>query len=175
MRQIHALSLNSLYRCFSEGQASEHARQFCRLLRLRNVDVLEGVRTHVLGDDWQDFAYISLREHFSRAKGTVYVVASAARPELVKVGKTRSPMHERLRALNNEAVLDPYDVAGTLAVHDRHWVELRAHQVLKQAGVHQGKEFFNAPAEDVLKLIESLAAQDAALFERQGLYDLLGA
>ncbi len=172
MREVHPLSLNSLYRCFVEGNASAHARQFCRLVRLRNVDVMQGVRAHVLADDWQDFTYAGLREHFSRASGTVYVVSSPARPELVKVGKTRTAMHERLRALNNESVIEPYLVEGTHAVHDRHWVELCTHQYLKRAGVHQAKEFFNAPAPDVLALVQRLAAQDAALFERQGLYDL---
>ncbi len=172
MSYVHTLSLRALREAFEKGEGTRHARMLCRLARQGKRDLLSAMRDDVLGDDWTDFAFEGLQAHFRRTSGTVYVVSSPAHPGLVKVGKTRQSLEQRLKGLNNESVLEPFVVDASLRVADRHWVELQAHALLTQAGLHAQKEYFRVSADKALAAVQQAADADKRIFQSLGLYDL---
>lgn len=173
MKEIHQASFRALYAHFQEQRSREHALALCRLVRLSAVDVSSAIREHVLGDDWFDFALESLREHFARARGHIYLTASHDHPGLIKLGKTGRPVADRIRALSRENVLHPFQLLHAVPVHDRHWVELRSHTVLQGQGVLRIKEFFAGELSHMRNCIEGALAADHRLFARQGLTSAL--
>ena len=172
MREIHSLSLSSLYKSFHDNKPAHHARLFCRLVRQQNIDVISAIRGHVLGDDWQDFAFDALAQHFERAKGYLYLAASEQYNGLIKIGKTGQHPIQRLQALNNESVVYPFNLISSHPVHDRHWLELCVHRKLASQGFHHAKEFFTSHPEIACELINRSVLQDVALFEAQGAHGI---
>lgn len=169
---MHNLSMRALRNAFEKGQGTRHAQMCCRLLRQGKTDLMSAIQNDVLGDDWLDFTYDSLKQYFTRASGTVYVVSSSAYPGLVKVGKTRQTAQQRLHSLNNEAVALPFSLDAALRVHDRHWVEVAAHRQLHSQGLHHQKEFFRTEARIASAQIQRAVAADVRVFESLGLYNL---
>lgn len=172
MRYVHNLSVRALKDAFEKGQGVRHAQLCCRLARQGKTDLLSAIGHDVLGDDWLDFTYESLGAYFQRSAGTVYIVSTPAYPGLVKVGKTQRSVQERLQSLNNESVVLPFVANEAIRVHDRHWVEVCAHRVLKAQGLHQHKEFFSTSSEHASAVIRQAADTDKRIFQSMGLYTL---
>lgn len=172
MSAVHAHSLAALRSAFETGRKDRHARLFCRLVRQGKRDLLSAIQADVMGDDWLDFTFESVKAHLGRARGEIYFVSSAAYPGLVKVGKTRGPAERRLQALNNEAAAVPFVLNARMTVHDRHWMELSLHRALNDKGLHFQKEFFGVDSMAGMLMLEELVHRDLALLRSQGLYEL---
>lgn len=172
MPDPHSLSLAALFEAFQANDSFAHARLLTRLIR-RGQDVVGPIRDHVLGDDWHDFAHTSLKEHFSRCTGRIYLVTGPQHAGLIKLGKTAGDSRERLKSLNSAAVLLHLKLLQDFTVHDRHWVEAECHRTLVKAGVARAKEFFDAPQERLAQCVLDVALRDRELFEAQGFQGVL--
>lgn len=168
MRELHQASAKALYAHFEAQHRRQHAQTLCRLIRLTGVDVLGAIRSHLFADDWMDFAHLTLTEYFKQARGDVYLAASPDHQGLVKLGKTGRGAAARMRTLNRESVLTPFELLDAVAVHDRHWVELKCHRELVGKGIPKFKEFFPADQTSLSRCIHFVSATDRALFDRQG-------
>lgn len=167
MSETPTVSLTALYNAFELDDATRHARACARLIR-QGYDLASGLRAHVLGDDWFDYAATSLQAYFRSCAGHVYLVTGPAHHGLVKVGKTARTPQVRLCSLNNASVLLPLKLLQSFAVHDRHWVEAECHRQLARAGVRRAKEFFEAEEDDLARLIQTVCQEDRRRFEAQG-------
>lgn len=172
MPDPHTLSLSALFEAFKANDSLTHARHCARLIR-SGQDVMGSIRDHVLGDDWHDFAFSSLKEYFERSAGRIYLVTGPQHAGLIKLGKTAGESQDRLKSLNSAAVLLHLKLLQDFPVHDRHWVEAECHRTLGKAGVARAKEFFDATQERLAQCVQDVIRRDRQLFEAQGLQGAL--
>jgi hypothetical protein len=124
----------------------------------------------VLGDEWLDFAQVSVANYLDCAKGFVYLVSSRAQPQLLKIGKTKLHPLERLKSLNSAGVADILTLKQAWPVHDRHWVELACHTRLKREGLWAFKEFFTVSEDYAVSCLQAALVADKNHIEAQGLH-----
>ncbi|MCC5612587.1 GIY-YIG nuclease family protein [Nostoc sp. CHAB 5834] len=170
MQDAHKNSIAALYRHFEAGNPLKHALLFCRLARATDIDLHAVMQLHPLRDDWLDFSFDALSQYFERAGGHIYVAHSPLDEGVCKVGKTSQAADKRIQQLNNESTRLPFQLRYSLEVWDRHWVEAKAHSILKGRGLHAGKEFFRVSPEQVAEVVEAEQSRDQARFRKQQFY-----
>lgn len=164
--QKESLILKKLYAAFQAGDATKHASLLCWLIRQGSQEVMPTIRGHVLADDWLDFCQQSLNEFWAQRQGALYVVGNPVTPEFFKVGKTGQDVQNRLRQLNNEAVIGTQVLVQSWLVHDRHYLERAAHASL--GDLYRHKEFFHTDWRTLCPRIADVIQQDIQAFQRAG-------
>ena len=92
--------------------------------------------------------------------GFVYVLSNRSLPELHKVGFTTRSIKERLAELNSSTSIPTafnVEYQFEVDVGKEELIEQKAHAILKDAGRHQGKEYFHCSAVECREAI-SVAA-----------------
>lgn len=159
-------ALSKLFNAFAHRDELTHARLLAKLVRRQEPGLTRAILSHPLGDDWMDFCTHSLGVLWQRNAGHLYVMANPVTPQFLKVGKTRLRPEQRLRALNNEAVVGQYICVQSWAVHDRHYLEALAHRSLSDLPRH--KEFFACDWRSLCPRVEAIVKHDRQLFEASG-------
>lgn len=91
--------------------------------------------------------------------GIVYLLTHDAMPDLVKIGRTETPLEDRMRSLNNTSVPFGFRCFYAAEVADSSDVERRLHQAFEDFRV--GKEFFELHPIRAQKVLEMVAIRDA--------------
>jgi hypothetical protein len=135
----------------------------CKLARRGHADLLATFDEHPLGDDWKDFAFEGLRNHFASSAGTVYVVTNPVHVNLYKVGQTQGAVAERISSLNSAGVVGYFIAVTDVQVKDRFAVEAAVHRVLRsREGSQSHKEFFQCTWDVATGALREQVAQEAA-------------
>lgn len=97
------------------------------------------------------------------AREFVYVLTNAAMPGLVKMGRTRGPVEERVRQLNSATgVLAPFEIYCVARVRDSVAVERAMHVRFAHCRVNSGREFFRMTPGMVRGALLGIARSTAA-------------
>lgn len=168
-KSVSSTTLDRLYAAFCAGDRKTHAETVVTAVRTGETDILSALLAHPLGDEWSDFAHLSLAERWQESAGHLYVVANPVTHRFLKVGKTRLSVAQRLARLNNEAVIGQYECVQSWRVHDRHYLETQAHYALKDAP--RFKEHFSLPWRELCPRVAAVVTADRERFEHQG-FDL---
>lgn len=80
----------------------------------------------------------------SYGHGYIYVLSNESMPDIFKVGLTTNSVGQRMRELATTGVPQKFNVERLFEVDSRYLlkIESQAHKLLKEAGLHEGKEFF---------------------------------
>lgn len=93
--------------------------------------------------------------------GYVYVMTNPAMPGLVKVGlSTRCP-ERRCNELASTGVPLPFELQFAVFVPSVHWTERRAHELLAEKRVSQGREFFRVPVDSAITAVLNAYLEDS--------------
>lgn len=159
---MHAATLRALWGHFEASRSGPLAEVLCREARAGRSNVLDAFTSHPLADDWRDFAWQSLQDHFTQRQGRVYVAGNPVNPGLYKVGQTKGSVDARFKSLTTAGVVGYFVEVSSKLVTDRFEVERTAHQLLaKQAPRH--KEFFQCGYDLAVQALELAALTDEAL------------
>ena len=91
-------------------------------------------------------------------KGWVYIITTKSMPNLVKVGFSTKDPELRAAELNNTGNPYPYEVAYDVLVNEPRNIEQVTHNILKNKGVHESKEWFNCSIEIAVEAIRKASA-----------------
>lgn len=158
--------LPALFDAFSRQDSLSHGRLLARAIRTQDGSLSRALLEHPLGDEWLDFAQQSLSCWQAQDRGHLYVVTNPVTPAFLKVGKTRLAPAQRLKRLNNEAVVGAFILVQAWAVHDRHYLEAAVHRSLNEFPRH--KEFFVSTWDVLCPRVSAVIDDDRARFERHG-------
>lgn len=179
MKDIHSASWAVLLNHFESAgpHPEERVLQACgsaiaRQVRLQ-VDILGALRSHALADELEDFAHRCVATRIKQTRGFIYLCGGQSHFGMVKVGQTKLPPPERIKALNNESVLLPLKLLWSHPVHDRFFVERSVHNHLIERGIGCVKEFFAEDQTALQTLVEQIADQDKRALERAGFGEAL--
>lgn len=87
----------------------------------------------------------------------VYVLINEAMPNFIKVGTTKSPIEERMRALYTTGVPVPFECHYAGIVEQSKNVERRIHRAFEKFRINKNREFFELDPEaaaDIIRLVE---------------------
>ena len=90
-------------------------------------------------------------------RGIVYILTHKFMPDLVKIGKTKNSLPNRMSQLNNTSIPVPFDCYFAAEVDDYETVEVKLHKIFSDRNV--GKEFFEVEpnrAALVLQLVSGI-------------------
>ena len=161
---MHSLSLRKLRQHFEDENGSAHAALSARLIRQgMGADLLAAIRFDVVGDDWEDFLRHAIARWWVERSGHLYLAVNAMNPRFFKLGKTSDSAQTRVAALANEAVIGKFELVQAWPVHDRHWLEVQAHQALQSLPRH--KEFFVGEWDEMIRLTDAAVEHDRMLFD----------
>lgn len=91
----------------------------------------------------------------------IYVLSNPSMPGIVKIGKTtQKGVKDRMRQLYSTGVPVPFKCEYACTVKDCDDVEKRLHNGLQKYRLHEGREFFEIEAEDVIQLLGMAAIED---------------
>ena len=74
--------------------------------------------------------------------GIVYILVNEFMPGVVKIGKTRSPVEQRMRELDTTGVPLPFECFYAARVADADLVESKLHDAFADQRIRQRREFF---------------------------------
>ncbi|MDO8416338.1 MAG: GIY-YIG nuclease family protein [Agitococcus sp.] len=161
------LTMQRLYTAFLQQDPFRYANILTHAIRQGAVGFSEVINEHVLGDDWLDFTHQAMAQYWATRRGIVYVVTNPVHYDCFKVGKSTQSMTQRLKQLNNEAVVGTFIPVHHWAVHDCHFLERDAHRVLRP--YHVQKEFFKEKYSFICEKITQVIADDTLRFSAVGL------
>lgn len=124
-----------------------------------------------VGDLQREALAEGLQSWLTTRKGTLYLACNPAAPNLYKIGRTRLPVAERMRALNGPGVLVPWTEIMVWDVYDSPGLEAAAHRACLEFQIHG--ELFQAPWQILVDRIEDCLQTDLARLQ-QNLGDALG-
>ena len=81
------------------------------------------------------------------------MLTNAAMPGLVKIGRTRGPVEERVRRLNSTGVPQPFEVYCAARVRDSVAVERAMHARFAHCRENPGRDFFRVEPEGVWRAL----------------------
>lgn len=158
---LHPTSRKALWNLFQNEQAVRLGTYLCELARRGHTNILSTFDDHPLADDWQDFAWQSLKEHFSRTEGTVYVVTNPVHVNLYKIGQTRGAVGERIKSLDSAGVVGYFVPVASRQVADRFAVEVAVRRALRlKEGRQTHKEFVACTWEEAIAALEAETARE---------------
>lgn len=97
-------------------------------------------------------------------EGIVYVLSNPAMPDILKIGRTsRSTVDERMRELYNTSVSFQFVCEYACAAKDCVDLEKALHAAFAPQRLNPNREFFRIGLEQVLPLLDYLAAQHQAV------------
>lgn len=111
-----------------------------------------------VGDLQREALAAGLKDWLDARKGTLYLACNPAAPNLYKIGRTRLPVAERMRALNGPGVLVPWTEVMAWAVYDAPGLEAAAHRACSEFLIHG--ELFQAPWHVLAARIEGCLQSD---------------
>jgi Zn finger protein HypA/HybF involved in hydrogenase expression len=92
--------------------------------------------------------------------GYIYILSNEGSfaPDIFKIGLTTNSVRQRISELQSTGVPTPFEAEKVFLVKEKYLfdVEREAHRILKESGLHHGKEFFKASLQDCV-----IAVQDA--------------
>ena len=95
-------------------------------------------------------------EELTMSVGYIYILTNPSMTRLLKIGFTNGDVNERVRQLSAATgVPKPFDVLYYCLTRDVEEIERKVHEHFSSHRV-EGKEFFSAPAIDVVMVIDSL-------------------
>jgi len=97
--------------------------------------------------------------------GIVYILTNEAMPGYVKVGKTRSQLLVRVRALDNTSTPLPFDCFYAAKVSDPDVVERLLHDAFADRRTRKNREFFEISPERIASALKLAAIEEVKLFE----------
>jgi hypothetical protein len=92
--------------------------------------------------------------------GTVYILSNKAMPDLIKIGRTKKTVTERVNDLYGTGVPERFDVLYACTVNDPEKVEKALHNVLADYRTNPRREFFKVVSERVTPLLALLGIKD---------------
>lgn len=107
----------------------------------------------------------------AQSRGQLYLAQNDGWPDVYKIGCTRKSVEQRMRSLNGEGLLTPWQVLGVWEVYDAHGLEAQVHR--KIANKCLRGELFQGPVPELKTAIEQVLAYDQAQMN-QGLERVLG-
>jgi hypothetical protein len=90
-------------------------------------------------------------------KGWVYIITTKSMPDLVKIGFSTKDPELRAAELNNTGNPHPYTVRYEILVNDPRRIEQTVHQLLKDKGFHENKEWFKCSLEIAVSAIREIS------------------
>jgi len=94
------------------------------------------------------------------SEGIIYVLVNEAMPGYTKIGKTTSPIEQRMRELDSTGVPLPFECYYAALVHDINFVEKKIHDAFDDHRVRQRREFFRVDPERVQSALELTGGDD---------------
>ena len=95
------------------------------------------------------------------SKGIIYILINEAMPGYTKVGKTRSPIEQRMRELDSTGVPLPFECFHAAMVDDIDFVEKQLHDAFDDHRVRPRREFFRVAPERVQAALRLAEKEDA--------------
>jgi hypothetical protein len=92
--------------------------------------------------------------------GTVYVLSNNAMPNLIKIGRTKKTVEERVKDLYGTGVPERFNVLYACTVNDPEKVEKALHNILEDYRPNPSREFFKVASERVTPILELLSIKD---------------
>lgn len=108
---------------------------------------------------------------YEQSRGHIYLAQNAGWPDVYKIGCTRKSVEQRMRSLNGEGLLTPWQVLGVWDVYDAHGLEAQVHRRISKKRLRG--ELFKGPVAELQEAIEQVLAEDRARMN-QGLECVLG-
>lgn len=90
----------------------------------------------------------------------VYILTNPAMPGLVKVGRTESPVEQRMREIDKTGVPLPFQCFYAAEVQDSTKVERKLHEAFADRRVRVNREFFKVDPSQVQAALELAAIRD---------------
>jgi hypothetical protein len=89
-------------------------------------------------------------------QGFIYILSNVSMPGVYKVGLTTNSVRQRAQELASTGVPTEFHAERVFEIEERHLraVEFHSHRKLKSKNFHQGKEFFRAPLELIVEIVE---------------------
>ena len=101
------------------------------------------------------------------ASGYIYVLSNPSMPGLLKIGYTCEDVQIRARALSSTTgVPGPFEIEYFYLSGDVEEVEKLVHRALRESRHTEVREFFTAPLDDVISLIEQHVRPPVTSFRR---------
>ncbi len=92
----------------------------------------------------------------------VYVLTNPTMPGLVKIGKTKKTIKNRLRELDSTGVPHPFDCVAAWEFQDAKEVESTLHQAFEDRRVRPNREFFEISPHQPIAILEQFGIKDVA-------------
>jgi hypothetical protein len=92
-------------------------------------------------DDCNEYALLSLQDHYSKHMGKVYVANNLNHIGHLKIGRTCKSIQDRERSLNSAGVIGTVKILYWIDTMDCYHTESLCHSLLKEFNLE--KEFFN--------------------------------
>lgn len=92
----------------------------------------------------------------SYGHGYIYILSNESMPDIFKVGLTTNSIGQRMRELSTTGVPQKFNVERLFEVDSRFLpkIESEAHKILKNKGLHEGKEFFRCTLSQCVEAVE---------------------
>lgn len=90
----------------------------------------------------------------------VYILTNEAMPGLVKVGKTRGPLIQRIKSLDSTSVPLPFECFFAAEVEDCDRAEKLLHDAFDDHRVRKNREFFEISAERIASALKLAAIRE---------------
>ena len=93
-------------------------------------------------------------------EGAIYILMNEAMPGYTKIGKTTSPVEQRMKELDTSGVPLPFECFYAAKVADVDFVERSLHDAFIDQRVRQRREFFRIAPERVKAALQLAALED---------------
>jgi len=93
------------------------------------------------------------------ANGILYVLTNDAMPGVVKIGKTKTSIQQRLKELDSTGVPLPFRCYYAVEVEDCDVKERKVHDIFADHRVRPNREFFNIAPERVVSALSMLGTE----------------
>lgn len=94
-------------------------------------------------------------------EGAIYILMNEAMPGYTKIGKTTSPVEQRMKELDSSGVPLPFECFYAAKVADIDHVEKSLHDAFADHRVRSRREFFRIAPERVQSALQLAALEDA--------------